>query len=433
MIREHPRSRITWNPFPSGVQRIAVLALGICAVLIFAARDHQADFLVFYRAAVQLAHGANPYPPLGSPLVYGGSAYVYPIWVAAVFVPFTLFGPLLAAKIWVVASYFMYAVSLKLLGVRSSQALLAVTLATPVLISIQMGTLTPLLALGVALSWRWRNSPLFAAVPAAVAGTSKLYLLGFLVFFAATRRFRALAFGTTFSLALLGAGFVLGPLGLQQYTHLILALARHEAASGWSSSGLAAALVGPQNARLLAPLIALAGSVALVWRRIVSPDDRRAFAGAIGLALFATPILWSSYLPLLLLVLLVFDTPPWLVAVSALASWALVTPDRAGAALDAAGIAALGLVVIAAIRSSRFSTTVISAESTRLVVWARAHRPRLALIMVLLGAEGAWAVAEPHLLPAIVAQDVVVGSIIWLGLGPSPTGEAERISTASAA
>lgn len=423
MTSEQPRRRIARPPLPAGAQTVATLALGACIVLIFSARDHQADFLVFYRAAVQLTHGTSPYPPLDSRLVYDGSAYVYPIWVAVVLMPFTLVGPLLAAKIWVVASYFMYALSLRLVGARAPQILMAVSLATPVLISIQMGTMTPLLALGVALSWRWRNSPLFAAVPAAVAGTSKLYLLVFMVFFAATRRYRALVFGAAFSSALLGAGFLLGPLGLHQYFQLILALAKHEAPAGWSSSGLLAAITGARSAHLLVPAATLAGAAALVWRRSTAPDDRRAFAGALGLSLFATPILWSSYLPLLLLAFLVLDAPAWLVAISALFSWALVTPDRAGAALDAVGIGALSLVAVSAIRSSALSARAISIARSSFVMWARRNTSSLTTVIAILVVEALWALAEPRFLPALVTQDLVTASIFWSASG---SGQSEN-------
>ncbi|MDA8101999.1 MAG: glycosyltransferase 87 family protein, partial [Nitrospiraceae bacterium] len=210
-----------------GVRRLVPWFIaGLAFVFLMASRDNQADFLAFYKAAVALAHGHNPYPRLGSPQVYDGSSYVYPVWVAAAMTPLTLLTPFAAAKLWVALSFGAYAASFRFMGVSSGPALFLAGLATPVIVSLQMGTLTPFLVLGVAVAWRWRDSPAVAAAAVALAGTSKLYLLALLVFLAATRRYKAFLLSLAFSAALLGAGFLIGPIGAIGYTRLLLSLSK---------------------------------------------------------------------------------------------------------------------------------------------------------------------------------------------------------------
>ena len=409
------RELITWRRYAPW------FVAGLVLALIMASRDNQADFLVFYKAATAIAHGHDPYPRLGSAQVYNGSSYVYPIWVAAALTPLTLLTPFAAAKAWVVISFASYAISFRLLGKPSGSALLLACLSTPVIISLQMGTLTPFLVLGVAVAWKWRDSPVVAAAAVAVAGTSKLYLLAMLVFFAATRRHRALALSVAFSLALLGGGFALGPIGATGYARLLLALSKHEAVQGWSSSAILSPVVGVGLARLLPQLAAIAAAGGLLWLRRRYTAERRELSGAVAISLLATPILWSSYLPLLLPVLFLLDAPAWGIWVVAALSWALTTPDRAMAPLDALG---MGLLVVLAAYAVMGHSSENTWGAVRETALAYAYRLRLSFqrakavwlaAAISLAAEAAIAALHPALLPAIVAQDLVIASL-WYGL-----------------
>ncbi|MDA8101812.1 MAG: glycosyltransferase 87 family protein [Nitrospiraceae bacterium] len=422
-IRQPQRDSARWTRYAPW------FATGLVLALVMASRDNQADFLVFYKAASALAHGHDPYPRLGSAQVYDGSSYVYPIWVAATLTPLTLLTPFAAAKVWVAISLAAYALSFKLLGKPSGSALLLAGLTTPVIISLQMGTLTPFLVLGIAVAWRWRDTPVVAAAAVALAGTSKLYLLAILVFFAATRRLKALGLSVAFSVTLLGAGFLLGPIGATGYARLLLSLSKHESVQGWSSSAILAPLVGVGTARLLPQVAAIAAAAGLLWLRRRHPSDRRALAGAVSIALLATPILWSSYLPLLLPILFLADAPIWAIWVAAALSWALTTPDRAQAPLDAAAMGLLAaLAAFSLLGGSTGETLRTLRESGRSLALRARHSFRRGRTVWLaactaLAAEAAVGAFHPALLPAIVSQDLVIASIAYALTSPGELPE----------
>ncbi|MDA8209992.1 MAG: glycosyltransferase 87 family protein [Actinomycetota bacterium] len=403
---------------------------GLAFAFLMASRDHQADFLVFYKAASALAHGHNPYPRLGSPQVYDGSSYVYPVWVAFVLTPLTLLTPFAAATVWVALSFGAYAASFRCMGMASGPALFLAGLATPVIVSLQMGTLTPFLVLGVAVAWRWRDSPVVAAAAVALAGTSKLYLLALLVFFAATRRYRAFLLSLALSAALLGGGFLLGPISATGYAKLLLSLSKHESVHGWSLSAILAPLTGVGAARLVPQLAAVSAALFMIYRRQRDPSDRRAFAGAVAISLLATPILWSSYLPLLLPILFAAVTPAWALGAAAAFSWILTTPDRAGAALDAVSVALLAAVASFALLGPDSAGHREALRSSMDTFAARLHsslarsKRALTLIALAAAAEAAVAAIHPALLPAIAAQDLVLASLAY-ALAPSAATPAD--------
>ena len=404
---------------------------GLAFAFLMASRDNQADFLVFYKAAVALAHGHNPYPRLGSPQVYDGSSYVYPVWVATAMTPLTLLTPFAAAKLWVALSFGAYAASFRFMGMASGPALFLAGLATPVIVSLQMGTLTPFLVLGVAVAWHWRDSPAVAAAAVALAGTSKLYLLALLVFLAATRRYKAFLLSLAFSAALLGAGFLIGPIGAIGYTRLLLSLSKHESVQGWSSSAILAPLAGVGLARLVPQLAAIAAALGMVRVRQRDPSDSRAFAGAVSIALLATPILWSSYLPLLLPILFAAGAPLAALGAAAAFSWILTTPDRAGAALDAVSmalLAALGAFALFGPGSAEHQLALHNSTrslATQLRASMTASKRAWAIIAFGAVAEAAVAAIHPALLPAIAAQDLVLASIAY-ALAPSVRTDSAR-------
>ncbi|MDA8116119.1 MAG: glycosyltransferase 87 family protein [Actinomycetota bacterium] len=416
------------------MHRLAGLApwflAGLAFAFVMASRDNQADFLVFYKAASALTHGHNPYPQLGSPQVYDGSSYVYPAWVAALLAPLTLLTPFAAAKVWVALSFGAYAASFRFMGMGSGPALFLAGLATPVIISMQMGTLTPFLVLGVAVAWNWRDSPVVGAAAVALAGTSKLYLLALLVFFATTRRYKAFLLALAFSAALLGGGFLIGPIGAGGYIRLLLSLSKHESVQGWSSSAILAPLIGVGAARLVPQFAAVAAALGMLAFRLRYPSDQRSFAGAVAISLLATPILWSSYLPLLLPILFVADAPVWALGAAAALSWILTTPDRAGAALDAVSVTLLAALAAFALLGPFSSARRVTLRASIRVLAARLRSAAVpsqrawAWIAILAAAEAAVAAIHPALLPAIAAQDLVLASLAY-ALAPSAATPAD--------
>ncbi len=340
-----------------GLFRNLSILVGLGLVLYFASKDSQADFLVFRTAAEAVLNGHSPYVPIVSKAVYSGSAFVYPYYVAWIFTPFAFLSATASEHVYVVVSYFAYVLGMQILGIRRIPALAALMFSSVLLVSLQMGTLNPLLFLLLALAWRYRQRPIVAGLTLGLAVTAKLFLFPILLFPLFSRRYRL--FGTTVvsSTFLLFAGWSFGPLGLKQYLAMLSRLAVHEGPSGLSLASLlfrigSNSIVAQLSAAIFSiGLLASASALPLIRRRI---PENSIFAALVAIALALTPILWSSYLPLLVIALAISGVPDAVLAGFGLASWLLLTPDRAGLFGDALG---LGLVLISAVVILRSGTT----------------------------------------------------------------------------
>jgi hypothetical protein len=251
----------------------------------------------------------SPYPALSSlPHVANEKTFapfVYPPPAAFAMVPLSALPFHLAAPLWFVFSIGIVALSLRLLGVTDWRVYGASFLSVPVLSGLALGTLNPLLLLGVVVAWRWRDRAVVAGVAVAAVIVAKLFLWPLGVWLLLTRRYRAAAVAAAVgTVSTLGTWALLGFAGLRDYPAL---LERMTALVGANSFSLYA-LGLPQVAGLG---LAVALMVALRRR-----SDETILVGALGAALASSPILWGHYL-ILLVVPLVFASrqfsPIWLV------------------------------------------------------------------------------------------------------------------------
>lgn len=300
----------------------------VAIALVFLPMTPAYDLEVFLRAGSHVARGFPVYPLLGTSSVYSGSAFVYPYFAALPFV--LLAGVSATAATWlffVISSACVVAVSSAGSDRGHLRALLVVCGAFTIT-GLQLGALSPLLFAGTLLLWRMRDRPR-AFVFAGPIIAAKLFLAPVLVWLLLARRYRALAWAAGGLGALLGAGFLLGPISAGAYARMLSQLSAHEARMGMSLVG------GLMNRGLsLGAGQAVAGPVALAvlaaaqrhYRR--AADERVLFSAAVLISLILTPVLWSHYLVLLAACLLVFDARlRWLIAL-VLASWALSPPHN---------------------------------------------------------------------------------------------------------
>lgn len=336
---------------------VGVLIAGSVAVHLVSTVN-QADLQVFMRAGKSVVDGHSPYPKLGTASVYSGNSFVYPYLVAVAFVPLSLLGTYWGSFVFEVISivalfYATYTFS-SLLRSRESKTVTTqisifaiVLLASPTLISLQMGTLTPLILAALALIWRYRKSAVVSSLLVVVLTFTKVYLVVLGLFFILSRRLGAIA--GTFLLALVGLvfNFAISPLGPVDYIHLLKQLANHESRQGFSFiNGLQSVCLGKTEAYVI--LAVGIATVMVLWLRSPNLKKRcdRAFVIAIASTLMATPILWSSYLPVLFIPLLLFVDNFALVAALSFASSVMVTPDRAGTLMIALQFLAITLIVV---------------------------------------------------------------------------------------
>ena len=156
-----------------------------------------------------------------------------------------------------------------------------------------------MLALGVALAWRWRDHAVRAGLVLGLVVALKLFLWPLVLWFVITRRFKAAAVAACSSVVFLFVPWIpLDGAGLMSYPHRLSLLSSLEAKRGFSPAALLAHLgLGWGAAQAVGYALGVALLV-LAYRR------RSSEAAALGLvcsaALLLTPILWPNYLLIML-------------------------------------------------------------------------------------------------------------------------------------
>jgi alpha-1,2-mannosyltransferase len=175
----------------------------------------------------------------------------------------------------------------------------AAYLSIAVLHDVRLGALTPLLALGVALAWRWRGRA-GAAIPVASVIIAKVFLWPLGVWLLATGRVRiALRSAIYCVLATALAWLTIGFAGLGDYPKLLRVLSIAEESRGYSpvAGGLALGL-----SSTLSQAIAIALGLVVLGLCVVAGrrgDDAGSLALALAASLILTPIVWLHYFVLL--------------------------------------------------------------------------------------------------------------------------------------
>ncbi|MGH8860019.1 MAG: glycosyltransferase 87 family protein [Jatrophihabitantaceae bacterium] len=319
-VSTDPRSRAT--PLPTGVCLAGVAVVSVLAWLIFIRPVTPLDFNVFLTGGRDVAHGRDPYPALGSPQVWSGSAFVYPWLTAWLFAPASAISAHAAALVMTVLSTLAVAVGVWSLRGPRFIPVACVLASAPTLDGLQMGTLNAFLFLGVCLCWRWRDRAPAVGVTIGVLITLKILCWPLAVWLLMTRRWRGAAWAGGAGTALIGTGWILGPLGPFAYGRMLDQLSAHETDTSsslqgilvrWSVSAHAAELIGIACAAVL---------VALVSKR----GDAMIFSAAVVGALLASPVVWHHYYLLAAAPVLLIKKGEWWYL---LIGWASVAPHLA--------------------------------------------------------------------------------------------------------
>jgi hypothetical protein len=280
-----------------GVLPAALLAAFLAVALpIRAGYMHAVDFHTFWHATRVYLHRGNPYPRVAEVSKWTRQtqrSFVYPAPVLAVLAPFGLmpysvavaiFAPLLAAAV---------AAALWLFGVRDWRCFGAAFASPAVLTSISVGTISPLLLLGLAILWRWRSRTALSAVAAAALLLAKLFLWPLAVWLWFTGRRRAAVAAIAGSLLATAMAWTWnGFAGLGGYLRVLDRLSLTEGPHGYSPLWW---VNHSPSVFVVAGVIAMAG-VAYVARR---EREGTSFSIAVAAALLLSPILWLHYLALL--------------------------------------------------------------------------------------------------------------------------------------
>jgi hypothetical protein len=252
-----------------------------------------------WAAGRDILHGASPYlPPDPTKLLAPGNSYIPPPPLAVLTVPLSVLPFVPAVAIWGLACTAGLVLALKIVGVRDVRVYGLALTSFPFVASIALGQPDGLLALGVAVAWRYRRSWRGAAAVGLVVAV-KLLAWPLLIWLVATRRLKQAGLATAVAVVtIVGSWSLIGFQGLADYRKLLAADAT--AFQARSHSVVAAALrlgTSAQAARLLAVVVALA--VAALTVKLASDRDLGLFAAALAFGLLASPILWTHYLVIL--------------------------------------------------------------------------------------------------------------------------------------
>jgi hypothetical protein len=276
------------------------------------------DLGVFLRASHEVASGRSPYP--APEALRGDTSYVYPPLLAFLVWPFSVLSAGPAVLLWTLFSAACLVAALALLGVTDWRCYGVAFLWPPTRAAIVLGTVGPLLLLGVAVVWRYRDRLRIAAGTAAGAAiTLKLLLWPLVVWLAATRRYAAAALAAVAAVVLAAVSWAaIGFAGLGDYPSLLRRLSNLESPESYSPYAAArtAALGLGLPTSLAWPAAIVAGVTLLAAAFFTVRGDRRSLTLVLAAALALSPLVWVHYLILLLVPVALARprlTPLWLV------------------------------------------------------------------------------------------------------------------------
>jgi alpha-1,2-mannosyltransferase len=306
---------------------IAPLLAVVAVVLVFLPLSPAYDLDVFLRAGYATLHGLQLYPRAGSPAVYSGSSFVYPYLAALPFAPLATMSRGMSVDLFFAISVGAVLIACLAAAHGDPWRPTLVLCSCFTITGLQLGALSPLLFAGTVFLWLLRDRPVALGLLAAAVVVSKLFLAPLLIWLLLARRWRAFAYASGFTLALLAAGFLLGPIGVPPYAHILLQLGAHEARAGFGLIGaLLNAGLAPAAAHTTVLVLTAAVFAGAYLHHRRERDERVLFCAGIVGSLLLTPILWSHYLVLLAVPLLALGVRRRWFVLLALASWAVAPP-----------------------------------------------------------------------------------------------------------
>jgi hypothetical protein len=308
-----------------------------------------------WAAGSDVLAGRNPYPAADpSQLLIHGNSYVYPPVLAVLAAPLSMLPEPVAFVVWTLVNALCVLLALHLVGVKDRRLLAFALVTFPVVDALILGQPDGLLALLLALGWRYRNSNQY--VSGAGFGLligAKLLAWPVLVWLLLTRRWRAAATTGASALAsIFGSWAVIGFRGLGDYSRLLAADATAFENHSHSLVAFVLRLGGDvELGRAAAGVVALALLIASLHAVRRSADELLSLALALLAGLAVSPIVHSHYLGLLLIPLAIrypHFGRPWLVLT---ALWLSPTEGRVAHTWQLLVPWVVALALVAAIRA----------------------------------------------------------------------------------
>jgi alpha-1,2-mannosyltransferase len=317
------------------------------------------DYRPLWEASRHLFHGASPYPAVHAAALHDEQQFVYPPVAAVLAAPLAVFPFGVAAALFAAVEIAATVLTLRVLGVRDWRCYGVAFLWYPVLQNFLLGSITSLLALGLAVAWRYRDDRRISIFVSAALIAAKVFLWPMLFWFAATRRWRTATWALGVALAAVALSWApVGFAGLASYPRLLDELSRLESWKSYSAVALGLVLgLSTGEARALAITAGAAVIAAMLvigyLRRDEAESDRQTFMLAIAAAFLFSPIVWTHYLALLVVPIAITRrtlTALWFVP---FAMWATTGQSNGQAWQVVVGLAVWSIVLGAALRTPR--------------------------------------------------------------------------------
>jgi hypothetical protein len=258
-----------------------------------------ADLHVFWTAANSVLAGHSPYPSVHQVSLGTENSFVYPAPMAFVLAPLGALPFQVAAALFTAIGVAAVLLVLRVLGVRDWRCYGAAFLSMTTMTALSTGTISPLLALGTAVLWRYRDRRVVAALSAGAVVVAKLFMWPVLVWLVATRRSRTAVLAAAGSLVVTFVAWAgLGFAGMRAYPRLLDALTTTEAHRSYSLFGIIVSGFSTPVARVATAAVGLllVALIVVVARR----NEQQGFIVAVATALLLSPIVWGHYFVLLL-------------------------------------------------------------------------------------------------------------------------------------
>jgi hypothetical protein len=243
-----------------------------------------------YPEAQALLDGRNPFPASDFDPLGPAPNLIWPPLAAFLVSPLTLLPLATADVVMALLGLVCFAAALWVVGVRDWRVYGAFALWPQVAGEMRVSHLTPVIALLLAVAWRYRGSEVRTGVAIGASIALKLFVLPLAVWLAARRR--AGAFGIAVGIGLTSLLLVLPFTGLDTYFDALTTLGRTFDQDSYTLFGLLAQLGLPDEIARIATLAVGGAMLAGVWRY-------RSFTLAVAASLVLSPIVWLDYFAVL--------------------------------------------------------------------------------------------------------------------------------------
>jgi alpha-1,2-mannosyltransferase len=254
------------------------------------------DLHTMWQAGHDVVTGHSPYP------------FVYPAPAAFVMAPFGALPWTAAVVAFTLTLLGGLVLTLRLLGVRDWRCYALALAAMPMASSLMIGTLSPLLALGAAVAWYYRDRRWIPALAIVAVVVTKIFLWPLAIWLVATKRYRTAATTVVTGIVVtFGSWGILGFGGLRDYPSRLGRIAGLEQEKSYSPFALLRALGLSTNSTRIAVLGLTVLALAAIFVAARRADgDRQSFVIALVAGLAVSPIVWLHYLVLLVVPLALY-------------------------------------------------------------------------------------------------------------------------------